>query len=254
MRAGIDELTDKEKETLRLIVRGHDAKSAARELGLSVHTINERLRDARRKLSVSSSREAARHLLEAEAADPDSLVDTLFGEAGGQPFVSSRAVSTHAGWWVRHRFALIAAGGIAMTLILAALLLPASPLSILPAGQTVSVEAGEAASSEAAARAAEDFLELIDAGNWADSYAATGAQFRELNTLESWTEVSEKARSPLGALLTRDLIANEFVPAPPQGYQMVKFKSSYAIGSIQVETLSLSWEDGQWKVVGIVIG
>ncbi len=141
-----------------------------------------------------------------------------------------------------------------MSLILAALLLPASPLSILPAGQTVSVEARESARSEAAARAAEDLLELIDAGNWADSYAAIGAQFRELNTLESWTEVSEKARSPLGALLTRDLIANEFVPAPPQGYQMVKFKSSYAIGSIQVETLSLSWEDGQWKVVGIVIG
>ncbi|MDQ2763305.1 MAG: LuxR C-terminal-related transcriptional regulator, partial [Pseudomonadota bacterium] len=42
-------LSDKEKQTLRLIVRGHDAKSIARSLGLSVHTINERLRDARRK-------------------------------------------------------------------------------------------------------------------------------------------------------------------------------------------------------------
>ena len=42
--------TEKEKQTLRLIVRGHDAKSLARHLGLSVHTVNERLRDARRKL------------------------------------------------------------------------------------------------------------------------------------------------------------------------------------------------------------
>ena len=33
-------LTEKEKQTLRLIVRGHDAKSVARSLGLSVHTIN----------------------------------------------------------------------------------------------------------------------------------------------------------------------------------------------------------------------
>ena len=39
-------LTKKEKQTLRLIVRGHDATSVARELSLSVHTINERLRDA----------------------------------------------------------------------------------------------------------------------------------------------------------------------------------------------------------------
>lgn len=40
MRAGIEELTEKEKKTLRLIVRGHDAKSTARELGLSVRTSN----------------------------------------------------------------------------------------------------------------------------------------------------------------------------------------------------------------------
>src|SRR3546814_5171012 len=56
MRAtqGINALTEKEKQTLRLIVRGHDAKSIARNLDLSVHTINERLRDARRKLTVRS--------------------------------------------------------------------------------------------------------------------------------------------------------------------------------------------------------
>ncbi len=57
-------LSEKEKQTLRLIVRGHDAKSIARNLDLSIHTINERLRDARRKMAVSSSREAARMLLE----------------------------------------------------------------------------------------------------------------------------------------------------------------------------------------------
>ena len=47
-------LTDKERQTLRLILRGHDAKSSARALGLSVHTVNERLREARRKLGVTS--------------------------------------------------------------------------------------------------------------------------------------------------------------------------------------------------------
>ena len=56
MTAGFQSLTEKEKETLRLLVSGYDAKSMARHLGLSVHTINERLRDARRKMAVSSSR------------------------------------------------------------------------------------------------------------------------------------------------------------------------------------------------------
>ena len=81
MAAKLQALTEKEKQTLRLVVRGHDAKSMARHLGLSVHTINERLRDARRKLEVSSSREAARLLLNAEGDDPQNLADEQIGEA-----------------------------------------------------------------------------------------------------------------------------------------------------------------------------
>lgn len=80
----------------------------------------------------------------------------------------------------------------------------------------------------------------------------TGGQFRSLNTLERWAEVSEQVRPPLGMLLTREVVGNEFVPAPPEGYQLVKFRSTYAGGAAQTESLSLAWEDGAWKVVGIV--
>jgi DNA-binding CsgD family transcriptional regulator len=252
MGSGIDTLTDREKQTLRLIVRGHDAKSAARTLGLSVHTINERLRDARRKLGASSSREAARRLLEAEQDDPQLLGDKGLGDAGMAAGMARDAASAHTGRWTKRRFALIATGVTAMSLILAALLLPASPVNILPVSLTDSIAASSESDAAAAARAAEDFLELVDQRNWAASYAATGTQFRELNTLARWTEVSERVRPQPGELLTRKLTANEFVPAPPQGYQMVKFTSSYANGTSQVETLSLVWEDGAWKVVGIV--
>ncbi|KEO85654.1 hypothetical protein EH30_14150 [Erythrobacter sp. JL475] len=89
MTAAIDQLTEKEKETLRLIVRGHDAKSAATELNLSVHTINERLRSARRKLDVTSSREAARVLYESEAqaaeGTPKKLAYEHLGDAAMLP-------------------------------------------------------------------------------------------------------------------------------------------------------------------------
>ena len=80
MTQGLHALTEKEKQTLRLLVSGYDAKSMARHLGLSVHTINERLRDARRKLAVSSSREAARQLREVEAQDPELFGDMTFGQ------------------------------------------------------------------------------------------------------------------------------------------------------------------------------
>jgi len=85
MTQGVEGLSDREKATLRLLLGGHDAKSSARELGLSVHTVNERLRDARRKLGVSSSREAARRLAEAEGRTPKSAGDKSFGVVGAAP-------------------------------------------------------------------------------------------------------------------------------------------------------------------------
>lgn len=55
-------LTDREKEILRLLVAGHTVKTIAARLGRSETSINERLRSARRKTGVGSSRELARLL------------------------------------------------------------------------------------------------------------------------------------------------------------------------------------------------
>ena len=253
MSAGPDKLTDREKQTLRLILRGHDAKSAARELGLSVHTVNERLREARRKLGVTSSREAARRLLAQEGDTPETFGDKDLGDAAEQAEAAEMTASA-AGRWAGRGLALTIAGVFAMSLILAALFLPTSPLSmIVPAAPVSPVLAVATAETDAAAaaRAAEDFLILVDEGRWADSYAATGKQFRRLNTLERWSEVSQRLRPPPGELLTRDIVGNEFVPAPPEGYRLVKFRSAYSNGAQQTESLSLAWEDGAWKVVGI---
>ncbi len=233
MNPAFDTLTDKEKAALRLLLRGHDAKSSARELGLSVHTLNERLREARRKLGLTSSREAARRLLEAEAGAPESLGDKALGDAlAAQGAAQNTASATQRRAWFGFGpgLALTLAGVLAMSLILAVLLIPASPLSVL--APTTAAEA--AAEPTEAASAAEAFLVLWDANRWA--------------------EVSDRVRPPLGKLLTRNLVTNEYVPAPPEGYQLVKFASSYADGTNQVESLSLAWEDGAWKVVGIVIG
>ena len=55
-------LTDREMEVLRLLVAGHTVKTIAARLGRSETSINERLRSARRKTGVGSSRELARLL------------------------------------------------------------------------------------------------------------------------------------------------------------------------------------------------
>jgi DNA-binding CsgD family transcriptional regulator len=62
-------LSEKELEILRLLAGGHTVKSIAVLLGRSEASINERLREARRKTGVGSSRELARML----AAPPRCL-------------------------------------------------------------------------------------------------------------------------------------------------------------------------------------
>ena len=79
MHQDLKALSTREKEALRLLLAGHDAKSIARSLGLSVHTVNEHLRDARRKLGVSSSREAARLMASGEQEDPHLFGDKKLG-------------------------------------------------------------------------------------------------------------------------------------------------------------------------------
>lgn len=82
MHQKLDDLTNREKDILRLLARGHDAKSAATVLKVSVYSINERLREARRKLGTTSSREAARVLFEAEGESPQEAWDEKMGLDG----------------------------------------------------------------------------------------------------------------------------------------------------------------------------
>ena len=61
---GVDfsRLNEAERQVLRLLAEGHTAKSIANELGSTAAAVNERLREARRKTGVGSSRELARLL------------------------------------------------------------------------------------------------------------------------------------------------------------------------------------------------
>jgi DNA-binding CsgD family transcriptional regulator len=75
----LEALAEREKDALRLLSRGYDIKAVSKTLDVSVHVINERLRDARRKLGVTSSREAARLLGELEQESPKLFVDKISG-------------------------------------------------------------------------------------------------------------------------------------------------------------------------------
>ncbi|MFD1951453.1 DUF4019 domain-containing protein [Sphingomonas arantia] len=255
-KEGLSALTEKEKQTLRLIVRGHDAKSTARSLGLSVHTINERLRDARRKLAVSSSREAARILLQADGIDaagpiPDLSGDAEIGEDTAHSPAEQESTPTD-GAGRRFRRPWIIIGGFLMTFALGLLLLAVTPQSgsTPTSTQPASAEAPDAQAVETA----RQWLGLLDQANWTESYRATGAAFQKLNTVEAWAAASEKARLPLGKMLTRTFLSQENLPAPPAGYEVMKFRTRFANQAEAIETVTLDREDGRWRVVGVTIG
>ena len=248
-------LTDKEKQTLRLIVRGHDAKSTARSLGLSVHTINERLREARRKMAVSSSREAARLLLDAEggslvAADPQSVRDAAMGEDGIalRPDQESAPI---VGVGPPSRSPWIITGVLLMMLAFGLLALTALPQIVSAPSQDTITSA--ATPDPEVVDTARQWLVLVDQGRWDESYRATGAPFRKLNTASMWATASEKVRVPLGAVITRTLIGQENLPAPPDGYEVVKFRTSFARKAEATETVTLERDGGRWRVVGATI-
>ena len=84
-------LTDREMEILRLLVAGHTVKTIAARLGRSETSINERLRSARRKTGVGSSRELARLL------DLQKTCDENIDLSGERPAVKDLAHAATVG-------------------------------------------------------------------------------------------------------------------------------------------------------------
>jgi len=246
-------LTEKEKQTLRLLLAGHDAKSMARHLGLSVHTINERLRDARRKLSASSSKEAARLLRAAEGAHPQSIGDKPFGDAAAAE-AAPQADQPNGGPPARH-CTVWAIGGLAMiSMLIAALALSGAPEAAQnPAEASRTQGQASPAAETAVTQAARQWLALVDAGKWKESWVGTAQSFQSLNSVEAWQSASLSGRVPLGRVLSRRLVSEESIPAPPNGNQLVHFRTDFASKADATETLTLAREGGSWRVVGYFI-
>lgn len=129
-----DALNERELEILRLLAGGHTVKSIATQLGRSEASINERLREARRKTGVGSSRELARLLAEQKIWDRKSDL-------------SPRAPSSEGLFVPRKKGFEWTKGRIAM-----AFMLPAAALGLALVAATATMpEAAETAQAAAAA-------------------------------------------------------------------------------------------------------
>ena len=134
-----------------------------------------------------------------------------------------------------------------------ALLAVAAPPADRPSSSPSQPAAAAAVAESEVTRAARDWLALVEAREWQGSWAATGASFRALNTPEAWRSAAEQAHGSLGRTLSRTLLSDDDVPAPPKGYRVVRFRTDFERRAGVTETLSLDREGDAWKVVGVYI-
>lgn len=70
----LEELTDKQREVLDLLVLHKTSKQIARELGISPHTVDQRIAAARRKFAVETRNELAAAYMAAQAGNGEAPV------------------------------------------------------------------------------------------------------------------------------------------------------------------------------------
>jgi Protein of unknown function (DUF4019) len=113
------------------------------------------------------------------------------------------------------------------------------------------------AEEQAAERQALGFLGYLDHGRFADSYAYTGMLIRAQMDREAFASQIEKTRLGVGALQARELIDAGYatsVPGAPEGqYVVLHYHSSFANRPDAVETLTLAFAKGYWRVSGYYI-
>lgn len=268
MSGAIDDLTDKEKEALRLLLAGHDTKSSASELDISVHTVNDRLRNARRKLRVSSSREAARILGEAEGATaslaPQNPAHTSFGippsgsDEDNADLTNTQSSGPFGLTW-------LAGGMLIMSIIIAAAIVGvvyfsddgAASKAAHPPAETEASQTAPAEDPDSLARA-ENFLKFVDAGDWAGSWEVAGASFQNAATLEEWIQAVEPVREQVGEFKSRKLITvqrTSTLPGAPEGdFEILQYESEFAAVDFgAVETLIMVQGTNGWDVAGYFV-
>ena len=100
-----------------------------------------------------------------------------------------------------------------------------------------------------------EWLALVDAGKYGESWEAASAPVKAAVSKEQWTKSMTDNRSPLGALVTRVLASSAYsktLPGAPDGEYVLKL---YTTRFEQKETaqetvISIREKDGQWRVAG----
>ncbi len=114
------------------------------------------------------------------------------------------------------------------------------------------------AKEAAAVVAAEQWLSLVDQGQYAESWKEAAEYFRNAVTQTQWEQMAQATRKPLGKIISRNLKAKTYtttLPGAPDGqYVVIQFDTSFENKKSAIETVSpMMDKDGKWRVSGYYI-
>jgi hypothetical protein len=115
-----------------------------------------------------------------------------------------------------------------------------------------------AETNEAAAlQAAEAWLKLIDAGQYAASWDEASASFRKAVPRSMWEKKAAAVREPLGKVLSRKVASKQLtheLPGAPDGtYVVLTFDTRFEHKERAVETVTMVLDDGRFRGAGYFI-
>ncbi|MCX8090940.1 MAG: DUF4019 domain-containing protein [Verrucomicrobiae bacterium] len=123
----------------------------------------------------------------------------------------------------------------------------------LPATLAASVPPEKAAQAPA-----EEWLALVDAGQYTESWEQMAPHFRKEVGKRKWKTEIQKIRRPLGKLSERKLKAAEYsreLPGAPEGeYVVLRYDTSFEHRAAAEETVTLVLgQDLIWRVAGYAV-
>ena len=107
--------------------------------------------------------------------------------------------------------------------------------------------------SEDIRSAADEYLTLMDQGNYPGAWESSASIFKEVVSRDAWNSQMEGVRKKFGKAKTRTrtnaIVQKDPSNHPPGEYIMLNFDSGFEKDDA-IETLVLFKEDNQWRLAG----
>ena len=133
-------------------------------------------------------------------------------------------------------------------------------IAILVLSGTAALAAEQDPAEADAQETALDWLALIDAGSYEESWDHTAPLFQQQLNAGQWTQTLNKVRGALGKVQTRELVSTQAlaslpgIPGIPDGhYVVITLHTGFENKKSAIETVTLAHNGSTWQALGYFI-